>query len=1414
MDSPYERCRARQLGSHVVAIWAYENNPTDENGNSWHGADAVVQHAIVWRGITATAEASSPQHGRVFRFTDFADCVEGLVSWRRLPVPIEADPPHDNNEYDEFDMFDSGRATTVWLTALAERLGVSPSPPAAASNASRPTAKRGREEEVPLLPTSAQAPPQPQMRAAAAGPLMAALRQIEMGGEMRASVLDAVAAHVNEAKEDNIWCYGSIAARASSFGPAAMRRRFLLVAMHLLADGGDAMHEGAHHWTLLMLDRTTRSRVIVDSLPPRSETWESKARGTCEALTVALVTAEQKAASRVHANVVSWNDPTVVHSGPQAGHECGYFVAASMRFLFAQLKRGIHPEECVARLVQISSDWTMQSLRLEILQLFGLSLHAALPDARDLPVDEDELTEALANLALREEGEGQPHMQPAEAPLRTQAEAEHLSIAELRELTGALLAADVRVVRMINKRVRVLFTRLFTRVLEALSNALTSVGIGSADAQLMHYLMLPKVVLRPFGSRGELEDRCRTAETVSGCAQLAKLILCEQACRPRVADAPEARTAIPVILAEDLPPGIRNFTFGRYGEADEDALLAAAIEKATNLASIKEIAAARRALSLSTPARSTLAYEALKAKHPSRPEGVERPPEAPAIDLAPLSPTECHRLIFSVSKISAAGPNGLSAAHVRTFAADPIFVHAVVGVIQHLFDAFEVRVSSAGKALFASARLTALIKQSADHALARLEGGTDVRPIACGDMLRRLAAKFGMARVSIPGLLADGKQVAISVPSGIEGSCAMWRRFSMTARNRAGVCIKIDKSNAFNSLSRVVILEACTRWAPALLSFVWACYGQPAPLFFGPRPPIMSEEGVQQGDPLGPLLYALGEWYFLCLTRNEFQATWSVYATCPPPDIVCSFYLDDSVFGAAAPASTDGGDLAHVRALAMFVRCYRDVSRRFGSHVNARKSELVCTPDAAVTDTVLEMLPEFAICRRRPLADWALLGSPVGFDLEATVEALKTLIHRCDTVLKRIASLCQADLLAGFWLLRATWSGVAGFYARALGVVAAGELTTLHDRVMQCLESVCPFLREARDQVSLPPRLGGLGLRDWAKHAAHAYLCMLHVAQPVGLALAPEFSDAAAYQADVLRSRCIEMLAPTFVQPSQREVGLARKQRAMSIDLDDLQAATVFSRASPAHQATLLSLQCPYASAYLYAIAQAPCERHLVTEEVAAVWALRFGALEGLLVERCPWCGTRMTLAHAYWCESRGLRTRMHHSLVLHFLNLVNAPQRSGPVLAAHHEPTDLTALGRRERTDVRLDIRGGERIYLDFFIIAHNHTLARCAEAGAGPGEHLVRYADREKRPSYEAAHAKLASALQTRCTFYPVGFDLAGGLAPPAAAVLTDSLRHGLVIFYTGSAHQRVPLALQSLSAHLQSLVAQLLLPIVHLP
>ncbi|GKC34088.1 RNA-directed DNA polymerase, eukaryota, reverse transcriptase zinc-binding domain protein [Tanacetum coccineum] len=90
----------------------------------------------------------------------------------------------------------------------------------------------------------------------------------------------------------------------------------------------------------------------------------------------------------------------------------------------------------------------------------------------------------------------------------------------------------------------------------------------------------------------------------------------------------------------------------------------------------------------------------------------------------------------------------------------------------------------------------------------------------------------------------------------------------------------VDFKNAFNLVDREVMLhEVCLR-CPAISRWVEFCYSNPARLYYGEHT-LWSCQGVQQGDPLGPLLFSLVLHPLICKIRDSFSL--SLHA----------WYLDD-----------------------------------------------------------------------------------------------------------------------------------------------------------------------------------------------------------------------------------------------------------------------------------------------------------------------------------------------------------------------------------------------------------------------------------------------------------------------------------------------------------------------------------------
>ena len=113
-------------------------------------------------------------------------------------------------------------------------------------------------------------------------------------------------------------------------------------------------------------------------------------------------------------------------------------------------------------------------------------------------------------------------------------------------------------------------------------------------------------------------------------------------------------------------------------------------------------------------------------------------------------------------------------------------------------------------------------------------------------------------QASAPVALLIGTDVlpylGVGTPSGAEIVVHFARRY-LSSLSDGHVMVKLDFNNALNSIRRDKMLESVWELAPQIYPLVFSSYWHPSSLFFGSSC-IKSEEGVQQGDPLGPLLFA------------------------------------------------------------------------------------------------------------------------------------------------------------------------------------------------------------------------------------------------------------------------------------------------------------------------------------------------------------------------------------------------------------------------------------------------------------------------------------------------------------------------------------------------------------------------------
>jgi hypothetical protein len=154
-------------------------------------------------------------------------------------------------------------------------------------------------------------------------------------------------------------------------------------------------------------------------------------------------------------------------------------------------------------------------------------------------------------------------------------------------------------------------------------------------------------------------------------------------------------------------------------------------------------------------------------------------------------------------------------------------------------------------------------------------------------------------------------QMGFGTRCGAEAIVHASRKFIKT-HSTSGMFLKLDFANAFNATYRSKVLEVAHKHVPSLLyPSILQAYGSFSHLFYGDDT-IQSAEGLQQGDPLGPLLF--------CLAVNDL-----VKSLQSPFNI---WYLDDGTF--AGPAQLVLEDLLAVQA----------ASSKLGLRLNPAKCEL------------------------------------------------------------------------------------------------------------------------------------------------------------------------------------------------------------------------------------------------------------------------------------------------------------------------------------------------------------------------------------------------------------------------------------------------------------------------------------------
>jgi hypothetical protein len=208
-------------------------------------------------------------------------------------------------------------------------------------------------------------------------------------------------------------------------------------------------------------------------------------------------------------------------------------------------------------------------------------------------------------------------------------------------------------------------------------------------------------------------------------------------------------------------------------------------------------------------------------------------------------------------------------------------------------------------------------------------------------------------------------QVGFGVPRATEAAAHAARVFVSSLQRGEGL-LKLDFKNAFNTVRRDSMLQTVHDELSELYAFVHICYATSSLLNFGDQL-LLSDEGFQQGDPLGPLLFCASSLKLARSMTSQFNA----------------WYLDDG---------TLGGDIV---SLVRDLETVRRVGPSIGLELNEDKCEII-TADNNVAASIRVVLPKV---RHVPCREALLLGAPVG---DAT--AVDTVLNDKLIIFRRLAS--------------------------------------------------------------------------------------------------------------------------------------------------------------------------------------------------------------------------------------------------------------------------------------------------------------------------------------------------------------------------------------------------------------------------
>ena len=600
--------------------------------------------------------------------------------------------------------------------------------------------------------------------------------------------------------------------------------------------------------------------------------------------------------------------------------------------------------------------------------------------------------------------------------------------------------------------------------------------------------------------------------------------------------------------------------------------------------------------------------------------------------------------------------------------------------------------------------------------LIALDKNPGIRPIGIGECLRRLVGKVVVQSIKMDILRVVGKQqLCVSHVAGCEA--AIHTLTNIFERDDCEAILFVDASNAFNSINRQVALHNVQKIFPLLAPMIINTYRIPSSLFID-GDFIMSKEGVTQGDPMAMAFYAIATIPLIEKLKEDMLQVW---------------YADDAAgTGKLSPLRTWWDNI-------------NSIGPAFGYYPNASKSHIL----------VKEHLKQeahdiFKGTNLQIITDGKeYLGGSIGthqFANEFISSRVRDWITNIDTLSEIAQCHPQAALTVMTHGFMSKWTYLMRVSSTSDDQWKPLE-AALREKFLPALSGRQVFSDTERNLLSLPAKLGGIGVTNPTQSSGHQYKASQKISAPL--------------------MKCMQKGVDEDVQ----EVHLLQKK--LKTDVHHTNHQEIRSRAKeiqsnlPRNCRTAIEQSCEDgASSWLTAIPITDYGFKLHKQAFRDALCLRYGWPLRRPPSHCA-CGTPFNINHAFSCPKGAFPIIRHNKirdLLAELLTEVCPCVAVEPVLqplSGEHFQLRSTTVEDNARLDVcARDFWDKSRTTAFFDVKIFNaHAPSNCSTSISS----CYRKHEMDKRRKYEQRIIDVEHG-----TFTPFVMSSSGGMGPSATITI----------------------------------------------